>query len=1523
MSSSRFKQHVPCLDPLIHVDRSFPQQQVKDIEEDFCGMDVNTPLGGETAVEAVPVVTWDRPRVTSVTVTLTSDFTVAFCGTEDGRVKKIVIPNRHAAIEYEDILLDPGSPVQRDAAFDATGEHIYVMTQRRISKVRVQGCERYTKCGDCLGASDPYCGWCSLENRCTKIQDCKNAEKYWVAYKGENCTAIKSVIPNQLQRTTAVKLTLEIENLPLLRAVYQCVFTALGKTLVTEASLEGRNILCETPRTDRLPQIAPEQHHFTAKLAVRVKDGQEFADTDFTFFDCNTYTSCTQCVNSTFPCDWCVDGHRCTHDTAENCRNDVLVTGKERIGPSIRSGPNFCPRIKATSSRKHLVPAGSTRGIRVSVDNIAQFIVQTRFVCQFNVEGRVKSVSASLIGDMVYCDEVQFDYNSPAPNITASFAVIWGSSKTLDNPHNIQVLIYRCRLMANNCGLCLTLAPEYGCGWCQSSARCEIKDHCEMGKGIWLNQGQPCPNPQVTDFTPKYGVWEGKINVTIFGINLGRRFEDVQTGITVAGIPCSPFRETYVVTQSVTCYLDGPGYDSHRKGPVVVKVADFRGESEANFEFVNPRIRGFSPLRGPQSGGTHLTIEGDFMNAGSKIEAFIRNIPCVLVSRRVFAVRKERELESPWFAYVDDPVIISVESGIRGQAKVAKGIPAGGITLNVKGRNLDIIQRPKMYIYYKDRLFEERCQILRADLMECVAPRVDVAPGDRLSADNPAQLEFGFLMDGVESVKNLSSKPGFGKFLLYPNPYFFEFEEKPKHYKSDYLTINGENLDRASHEKDVRVLIGNGVCNVTSLSRSQLTCRPPDAQPAAVDRFGRTVEGALPQVVALVGLNNLSFVIGELSYRPQTAADAALSQTVIIGMSVGGGVILLILFAIAVLYRRKSTENARVLKGMQEQMDVLELKVAAECKEAFAELQTEITDWTSDMTHGGIPFLDYRTYAMKILFPNIEEHPVMTYAMKILFPNIEEHPVMFPDTNGLNYAGKEQGIKQFGQLVLNKTFLLLFIRTLEGNKYFSMRDRVNVASLIMVALQGKMDYCTDVLKTLLADLIERCMNGKSHPKLLLRRTESVAEKMLSAWFTFLLYKFLRECAGEPLFLLYRATKQQVNKGPVDHFTSEARYSLSEEKLIRQSINYQPLFLFTDLRKMSLWGVCVAGSKDELDLEWRTGNHGYGRIVLNDEDSTTKIEQGWKRINTLQHYEVKDGAVFNLVLRQSYPNQNNFNDTLRSHKYETLNLSKGSSPPASRATSPLNHENDNGSRWWHLVKHHDSHNDKDRGNKMVSEIYLTRLLSTKITLQKYVDDLFETIFSIAHRGSALPLAIKYLFDFLDDQAKLYGIMDPEVVHTWKSNSLPLRFWVNLIKNPNFVFDIQKSNIVDSCLSVIAQTFMDSCSTSQHRLGKESPSSKLLYAKDIPAYKDWVERYYHDIQLMPSISEQDMAAMLAEESRGHGGEFNVNAALMELYSYAMTHQEQLRLTLDEDEFSKKQRLSAKLNRVFQLMSAEPTA
>ena len=66
-------------------------------------------------------------------------------------------------------------------------------------------------------------------------------------------------------------------------------------------------------------------------------------------------------------------------------------------------------------------------------------------------------------------------------------------------------------------------------------------------------------------------------------------------------------------------------------------------------------------------------------------------------------------------------------------------------------------------------------------------------------------------------------------------------------------------------------------------------------------------------------------------------------------------------------------------------------------------------------------------------------------------------------------------------------------------------------------------------KIQVADLIEKCMEGKSHPKLL-RRTESVAEKMLSAWFTFL-FKFLHECAvqGNLSLCFIQAIKHQVKE----------------------------------------------------------------------------------------------------------------------------------------------------------------------------------------------------------------------------------------------------------------------------------------------------------------------------------------------------------------------------------------------------------
>lgn len=936
-----------------------------------------------------------------------------------------------------------------------------------------------------------------------------------------------------------------------------------------------------------------------------------------------------------------------------------------------------------------------------------------------------------------------------------------------------------------------------------------------------------CPNPQILSFEPLTGPYEGGTNLTIKGVNLGTSFEDIRTGVKieisdssgkVASIECVPYRELYVETSQITCQTMPPiVIDTSQNsipsvsmsGLISVQIGqEYIARSPDRFNYVNPKIMSMMPSKGPKSGGTKLILWGFDVDTGSRATAYVGTSPCIIVERTHEKIEcittqaerpgqqrvsmhfdnAERIFHDYNFLYVEDPEVDIVTSnrttmsGINAAEAPPRGIPAGGIYIHVKGKNFTCIQEPKFYVVVDGIKYNSSCQVDNATEMTCLSPIVPEEKISRQIPNEPVALDYGFYMDNVESVHNLGSRRynPLPMFLMYSNPEYEPFNEEVKFYNSDYLTINGSNLNRASSEYDVMVRIGSGFCNVTSLSRTQLTCKPPPMQPEALNWRGQLDGNQLPDVVVTVG-NSLNFTIGKISYDSYGGFRKALSRSILFFLVVGACFLVFIVIVILMAYKRKASECNRVVKTMQEQMDVLEMKVASEAKQAFTELQTEMTDLTDDLEHGGIPYLDYRIYTMKVLFPNSSDHPVLN--------EMQVDPKIRPNL--------EKGLMSFGQLILNKTFLLLFIRTLESNRYFSMRDRVNVASLIMVTLQNRMEYCTDILKTLLADLIEKSMESRSHPKLLLRRTESVAEKMLSSWFTFLLYKFLRECAGEPLFLLYQAIKHQVNKGPVDAITSEARCSLSEEKLIRQSVDYKPMVVNVSISPQTAYFSRVdtanglqsgenleiqvkvldcdtisqvkekaidaiyksmpssqRPSKENLDLEWRASS--TARILMSDEDHTTKIEGYWKRLNTLAHYRVPDRASLTLMTKQTPIYDISMSGD--KHRYETLShfeFTKTLSPLC-RPTSALDEFENSGFKHWHLVRHHDNdYRDGERSGKMVSEIYLTRLLATKGTLQRFVDDLFETIFSTARLTSSLPIAIKYMFDFLDDQARGHG------------------------------------------------------------------------------------------------------------------------------------------------------------------------
>lgn len=240
-------------------------QQVQ-INDDFCGMDVNTPLGGSMPIEATPVLVYEDALLTSVSAASTHDYSVVFLGTSDGKLKKAVVESITSAFEYDELVVDKGRRLNADMYVDQSKNTLYVMSEHRLTAVTIQECQAHKTCSDCLGARDPYCGWCSLENKCSLRSDCAEAAQdplYWLSYKSGKCTTISQVHPPQIQRTTARTLNIIIDNLPVLDGEFFCQFTALGKTQITNATRSQNGINCPTPPTDTLPAIPPGQREYS------------------------------------------------------------------------------------------------------------------------------------------------------------------------------------------------------------------------------------------------------------------------------------------------------------------------------------------------------------------------------------------------------------------------------------------------------------------------------------------------------------------------------------------------------------------------------------------------------------------------------------------------------------------------------------------------------------------------------------------------------------------------------------------------------------------------------------------------------------------------------------------------------------------------------------------------------------------------------------------------------------------------------------------------------------------------------------------------------------------------------------------------------------------------------------------------------------------------------------------------------------------------------------------------------------
>ena len=135
--------------------------------------------------------------------------------------------------------------------------------------------------------------------------------------------------------------------------------------------------------------------------------------------------------------------------------------------------------------------------------------------------------------------------------------------------------------------------------------------------------------------------------------------------------------------------------------------------------------------------------------------------------------------------------------------------------------------------------------------------------------------------------------------------------------------------------------------------------------------------------------------------------------------------------------------------------------------------------------------------------------------------------------------------------------------------------------------------------------------------------------------------FQEHAGGAPVHPV-QSIKSQLEKGPVDFITGEARNFLSEEKLLRQHLDVNvvegvvengndviPIKLLdtdtTSQAKEKILDVLYRNTPvsrrpqlSEVDFELRRGNAG---IKLHDHDDGNERDGEWVKVNTLSHYKL--------------------------------------------------------------------------------------------------------------------------------------------------------------------------------------------------------------------------------------------------------------------------------------------------------------
>ncbi|XP_063302921.1 hepatocyte growth factor receptor isoform X1 [Pelobates fuscus] len=383
----------------------------------------------------------------------------------------------------------------------------------------------------------------------------------------------------------------------------------------------------------------------------------------------------------------------------------------------------------------------------------------------------------------------------------------------------VPLLCHKCDHF-KTCSQCFSAPSFMKCGWCKN--RCSRKHECFKEK--WT---QDSCSPAVYEIFPASAPLDGATQLTICGrdfvLNRNNNYD---------------FKNTVVTIGEKNCKIDGRSSNVNKlvcKPGTVPKTIFNISSSVSNgkqteifsiFSYVDPGITNITPIYGPKSGKTLLTVKGHYLNSGAVQNVYIGQEKCTIKSvsstviecytprqstaasyRVILNIDNANREASIKFTYKDDPIILKIYP--------AKSFLSGGSSIIAQGINLNTVNTPRMRIQLSKPSISYNVSCTHrsaSELICCSTPSLK-----DLNLVPPISTEVSFILDGVTSANF--------DFTYVNNPVFETFE-KPfviSMEKKHILEIKGDRIDSEAVRGGV-LKVGNKSCDIVQSKSNFVSC---------------------------------------------------------------------------------------------------------------------------------------------------------------------------------------------------------------------------------------------------------------------------------------------------------------------------------------------------------------------------------------------------------------------------------------------------------------------------------------------------------------------------------------------------------------------------------------------------------------------------------------------------------------------------------------------------------------------------